>query len=343
MNYVGIDLHQKTIVRCALDPDRRVVARRTFPCGDPDAILEFFRGLGPFQAVVEATASYEWPVEALEPIADRVVLAPPGKIPEIARGEKKADHPDAFVLAEERAKDEVPPAPRPPPRPRPHRALVRHRQYLKPSAPALKNKMRRIAADSNADRKDLFTAAGGASLAKVKSSDADRFVLDQLHAQGRSLEDPVLELARRLKAFAAPAPAEEAEARAELRTAPGIGPVTSDGIVSELGDGSRFPSAKAVCAYAGLGPGVRPSSDRRKDLPITKAGAPRLRWVPVEASWPAVRHSAARRRVDEGIRKRAGGQKAIVAGARRRPCVLSAMPRDGTHSAFGLVGRPTSK
>ena len=255
MNYVGIDLHKKTIVLCALDRDRRVVARRTFACGDPDAILDFFRGLGPFQAVVEATASYEWLVEALEPIADRVVLAHPGKIHEIAHSKKKTDHHDAFVLAEKLAKDEVPQAHRPTPRQRQHRALVRHRQYLKQSATASKNKMRRIAADYNADRKDLFTAKGWEALAKVKLSDADRFVLDQLHAQWRSLEDQVLDLAKRLKEFAAKAPAKEAEARAKLRTIPGIGPVTIDVIVSELGDVGRFHSAKAVCALRGAGAG----------------------------------------------------------------------------------------
>ncbi len=343
MNYVGIDLHKKTIVLCVLDQDRRVVARRTFACGQPDAIVEFFRGLRPFQAVVEATAGYEWLVEAIEPLADRVVLAHPGPIHEIARSKKKTDHRDAFVLAEKLAKDEVPPAHRPTPRQRQHRALVRHRQYLKQSATALKNKMRRIAADYNADRKDLFTAQGWAAPAQAKLSEADRFVLDQLHAQWRYLEDQVLELAQRLKEFAAKAPAKEAEARAKLRTIPGVGPVTIDVIVSELGDVGRFHSAKAVCAYAGPVPGVRQSSEKRKDLPITKAGSPSLRWALVEASWRAVRHSAAWRRVYEGIRRRAGGKKAIVAVARRRLCVLYAMLRDGTNYDFIKVGSHTSR
>ena len=343
MNYVGIDLHKKTIVLCVLDQDRRVVARRTFPCGDPDGLLDFFRGLGPFQAVVEATASYEWLVELIEPIADHVVLAHPGKIYEIAHSKKKTDSHDAFVLAEKLLEGKVPPAHRPTPRQRQHRALVRHRQFLKQSATALKNKMRRIAADYNADRKDLFTAKGWESLAQVKLSDADRFVLDQLHAQWRSLEDQVLDVAKHLKEFAAQAPAKEAEARAKLRTILGIGPVTIDVIVSELGDVGRFHSAKAVCAYAGLVPGVRQSSDKRKDLPITKAGSPILRWALVEAAWRAKRHSAAWRRVYEGVRKRAGGKKAIVAVARRLLCVLYTMLRDGTNYDFIKVGSHTGK
>jgi transposase len=343
MHYVGIDLHKKTIVLCVLDQDRRVVARRTFLCGQPDAILEFFRGLGAFRAVVEATASYEWLVEALEPLADRVVLAHPGKLYEIAHSKKKTDYHDAFVLAEKLLEGKVPPAHRPTPRQRQHRALVRHRQYLKQSATALKNKMRRIAADYNADRRDLFTARGWESLAKVQLSDADRFVLDQLYAQWRHTEDQVLDLAKRLREFAAKAPAKEAEARAKLRTIPGVGPVTIDVIVSELGDVGRFHSAKAVCAYAGLVPGVRQSSDKRKDLPITKAGSPTLRWALVEAAWRTVRHSAAWRRVYEGIRKRAGGKKAIVAVARRLLCVVYAMLRDGANYDLLKVGSPASK
>ena len=121
-----------------------------------------------------------------------------------------------------------------------------------------------IASDYNADRKDLFTAAGWEGLGKVELRPSDRFVLDQLHAAWRHLEGQLRDLAQRLKEFAAAAPPREAEARAKLRTVPGVGPVTIDVVVSELGDVGRFHSAKAVCAYAGLVPGVRQSSDRRK-------------------------------------------------------------------------------
>jgi transposase len=111
-------------------------------------------------------------------------------------------------------------------------------------------------------------------------------------------------------------------------------------VVSELGDVGRFHSAKAVCAYAGLVPGVRQSADKRKGLPITKAGSPLLRWALVEAAWRAVRQGAAWRRVYEAIRKRAGVKKAIVAVARRLLCVLYAMLRDGTNYNFLKVGEP---
>ena len=89
-------------------------------------------------------------------------------------------------------------------------------------------------------------------------------MLDQLHAQWQHLEDQLQDLAKRLKEFAAEAPAEEAEARAKLATIPGVGPVTIDVVVSELGDVEPVPLGKAVCAYAGLVPAVRQSGGKRE-------------------------------------------------------------------------------
>jgi transposase len=339
MNYVGIDLHKKTIVTCVLNQDRKVITRRTLPCHDTQAILEFFRTLGPFRAVVEATASYEWLVEAIEPLADKVVLAHPGKLRIIAESDKKTDRHDAFVLAEYLALGKIPEAFRPSRRQREHRALVRHRQFLKREVTALKNKMRRIAADYNADRQDLFTAEGWKALEAVKLRDADRFVLGQLHDGWQFLEGQLQSLAKRLREFAAQAPAAEAEARAKLATIPGIGPVTVDVVVSELGDVKRFKSLKAVGKYAGLVPAVRQSGGKKsKDLGITKTGSPLLRWALVEAAWRVIRLGAAWRRVYEGIRKKAGGKKAIVAVARRLLTVMAAMLRDGTNYNFLKVG-----
>src|SRR5205823_13152677 len=126
VNNVGIDLHKNSTVLCVMDQDRRVVARKTFACAQVEAIREFFRGLRPFRAVVEATASYHWLVELIEPLAERVVLAHPGKLRVIAESAKKTDRLDAQVLAEFLARDMVPEASRPTPRQRQHRALVRH-------------------------------------------------------------------------------------------------------------------------------------------------------------------------------------------------------------------------
>ncbi len=70
MNFVGIDLHKKTISVCVVDQARNVLGRKRFDCKDTATILAYFRELGLVRAVIEATASYMWLVQLLEPIAE---------------------------------------------------------------------------------------------------------------------------------------------------------------------------------------------------------------------------------------------------------------------------------
>ena len=129
-----------------------------------------------------------------------------------------------------------------------------------------------------------------------------------------------------LKEFAKKAPQREKEARAVIKTAPGVGVVTTEVVISELGDVTRFRNSKAVVAYAGLAPVVRQSGGKKaKDLAISKAGSGLLRWVLVEAAWSAVHHSPRWKRIYERISKRAGAKRAIVAVARKLLCMLYAM------------------
>jgi transposase len=112
-----------------------------------------------------------------------------------------------------------------------------------------------------------------------------------------------------------------------LRTIPGVGVVTVDVIVSELGDVSRFRNARTVAAYAGLAPAVRQSDKKSKEMGITKRGSGLLRWALVEAAWRLVSRSGRWRVVYEGIKKRRGGKRAIVAVARRLLGVMVALLR----------------
>ncbi len=327
MNSIGVDLHKKIITVCVMSENLTVLARKTLYCEKPDEIVEFFRQFRPFKVVVEATASYHWFVELVEPLAEKVVLANPNKLRVIAESTKKTDRLDAQVLAEFLARDMIPQSYMPTPRQRQHRALVRHRQYIRGRMTAVKCKLRRILSDYNADRRDLFSGELGLEYIKqVALSDADRFVVGQLWAEHEHYTEQLDELWKMLKEFAKKAPHREKEARAVLKTIPGVGPVTIEIVISELGDVLRFRNAKAVCAYAGLVPIVRQSGGKKsKDLAISKEGSGLLRWILVEASWSTVNTSPKWKRIYERISKRAGGKRAIVAVARKLLCVIYAM------------------
>jgi transposase len=327
MNSIGVDLHKNIITTCVMSDELDVVARKTLYCIKPDEIVEFCRQFQPFRVVVEATASYQWFVELVEQFAEKVVLANPKKLRVIAESTKKTDRLDAQVLAEFLARDMIPQAYLPTPRQRQHRALVRHRQYIQGRMTAVRNKVRRVLSDYNADRRDLFTIANRREYTKeLPLRDADRFIIDQLWADHEHFAEQLLRLGKMLKEFAKKATHREKEAREVLKTVPGVGPVTIEVLLSELGEVTRFRNAKAVCAYAGLAPIVRQSGGKKsKDLGITKEGSGLLRWVLVEAAWRVVRTSPKWERIYERIAKRAKGKRAIVAIARKLLCVVYAM------------------
>jgi len=223
----------------------------------------------------------------------------------------------------------IPEAYRPTPRQRQHRALVRQRCYIRKGITAVKNKIRRLLSDYNADRKDLFSTEGLQYLGQVPVSSPDRFVLDQLRQHWEHLERQLQDADQALRTFGQRAPAAEAEARAVLESIPEVGPVTVDIVISELGEVRRFRSLKKVAAYAGLAPGQRESAGRKKELGISKEGSRRLRWALVEAAWRVVRKTRRWAAVFEGICKRRGKKKAIVAVARRLLGVMVALLRSG--------------
>jgi transposase len=329
MNSIGIDLHKHSITMCVMSPERQVLKRQQIGCKDTELIGAFFRQWRPFEAVIEATASYEWLYQLLEPIARRIVLAHPKKLRIIAESKRKSDKLDAQVLAELLACDMIPTASRPSPRQREHRRLVRHREYLRRRLTAVRCKIRRILADTNADRPDLFTACGMVFLAKVRVSASDRFVLDQLTAEWKTLVGQMAALTKHLRAFARTAPPAEAEARAVMHSIPYVGPVTVDAVVSELGDVNRFRSQKRVAAYAGLAPGQRESAGRRRELGITKEGSPLLRWAMIQTAWRLVQRTQRWRTVFEALTKRRGAKRAITAVARRVLCMIVALMKSG--------------
>jgi transposase len=329
MKYVGVDLHKKTISVCVVSQARDVLTSRRLFCDDEEGIERFFAGLRPFELVVEATASYEWFVRLVEPLAQRIVLAHPGKLRVIAESTRKSDKLDARVLAEFLALDMIPPAHRPAPHVRAHRSLVRHRQHLQQRITATKTQLRRILSDYNADRPDLFTRVGRLALAGMELTSTDRFRCDELSDLLDFLQLRLDRANQRLRLFAGEAPASEQEQRRLLRTIPGVGEVTSEVVLAELGDVSRFRSAKQAVAYAGLAPGWRESAGKRKDLAIEKKGSRLLRWVLVESAWQVVRYDSRWRDVFESLARRTGKKKAITAIARRLLGLMVALLKSG--------------
>lgn len=330
MLFTGVDLHKESITVCIMNPARKVVSRHRLACQDEAGIRQVFEQIGPFRAVVEATASYEWFVRLIEPLAEKVLLAHPGKLRVIAESTRKSDKLDAQVLAEFLALDMIPQAYRPTPRQRDHRRLVRQRDSIQRRITSVKNRMRRVLSHYNADRKDLFSEKVLSQVLETFScSAADRFTLRQLGAEYRFLHGQLIEANAALKEFAKQAPLRERQARELLQSIPGVGFVTAEVVLAELADIDRFDSQKQVVAYAGLSPGQRESAGKGKELHIEKTGSKHLRWILVESAWQLVRYSPRWKTIYERLKKRLRAKKAIVAVARRLLCLMTAILKSG--------------
>ena len=255
-----------------VDRTTHVIQRRRILCQDVAQIKDFLRTLGLFQITVEATIGYDWFAGVAEKYAERVVIAHAGKLRIIAESTCKTDKIDARILAEFLAHNMIPEAWRATPRVRQHRSLVRRRQKIQSRITAIKNTIRGVLTRYNADRQDLFSKLGRLASKQLQLLAEERWLLEDLWEDFDEACRRLEKVEERLVRFAWQATTREHEARAVLATMPGVGLVTIDVLLAELGDWERFGSGDAVVAFAGLAPGVRESDGRRKDLKLTKAG-----------------------------------------------------------------------
>jgi transposase len=101
-----------------------------------------------------------------------------------------------------------------------------------------------------------------------------------------------------------------------LRTLPGVGEFTALVMLAEIGDVTRFPSARKLASWAGLTPTVRGSDLTVRHGHISKQGSAWLRWVMNQAAQTAKR-SPEFAATYAAISKRRGKKIATIAISRK--------------------------
>ena len=309
MRYVGIDLHKRSMTVCVIDKSQEKPFVRRFHCSEEAKVLAFFETLCPFQATVEASATYQWLWELLEPLADRLVLAHPKKIRIIAESMKKTDREDARFLAWLLSHDSLPEAHCPTPRQREYQLLVKHRHSLVRTRSRVKTQIRSLLAARNLDHKRLFTEQGRVYLSEISLSAAERFRIEELLKLHDTLKEQVVTSEKRLVEFRKEASEAQKRNHDIVTSVPGFGNLIGDVVLSSLGDVRRFSCEQKATAYSGLVPGFRQSDKTRRDLHITKEGPRILRWALIQAAWRATFSSKYWKRIFESHFSTPGAEK----------------------------------
>jgi transposase len=284
--YVGIDVHRKRSQVAVVDQDGEVLANRNVPNGT-DTILGVIGGLpAGTPAAFEAAFGWGWLVEVLEDYGFAPHLVHPLQCKAIASARLKNDKVDAAILAQLLRADLLPEAWIAPPEVRQLRALLRHRAQLVRLRTLLRNRIHAVLADHGQDRPaGCWSGPGRAWLAALELPAVSREVIEDDLALIDAIQVPIDRLDWEVRQRG------RSDPRVKVLTQlPGVGPFTAMVILAEVGDVSRFGSARKLAAWAGLTPTVRGSDRTVRHGHISKQGSAWLRWILCEAAQTAKRH-----------------------------------------------------
>jgi transposase len=316
--------HRSVIVR-QTGSGERVGVRRIV--NDPAELMAEIGKAGPSPRVVlEATYGWYWAADALAEAGAEVHLAHPLGVKGFAYRRVKNDVRDASDLADLLRMGRLPEAWIAPPAVRELRELVRHRIKLVQLRSALKASVHAVLAKQGLHLpvSDVFGVRGRRLLADAVLDAPYRARVNSLC---RLIEacDWEIDLAAKLVNQRL---AHDRGCQV-IQQLPGVGPVLAAVMVAEIGEVTRFTSARHLCSWAGLTPKHRESDTKVHRGRVTKQGSPLLRWAAIEAVQKMPADAGWLVSTRELIAERRGRQIATVAVARKLLTLVFYGLRDG--------------
>ena len=315
--YVALDVHKHYVMVAAIDAAQQVVLTpRTLS-------LERFAAWAPEhlqptdQVVLEATTNAWTLYDQLAPLVQEVKIAHPLLIKLISSARVKTDRRDTLQLARLLAAGLIPTVWVPPAPVRALRMLVAHRQRLVRQRTQAANRLHSVL---HAHQIAPPPGRLGSSEPQAWWDQLELPALERLRVQqDRTILQTVERLIAAVDAEVTRLSTQDPwQALAPfLMQLPGFAVVTSMTVLAAIGDITRFPSAKKLVGYSGLGASVHASGQTHHTGPITKQGRRELRTVLVEAAWSAVTHHPFWKAQFQRLVPSLGKGKAIVAIARK--------------------------
>lgn len=312
--FVGLDVHKHYLVAAAVDREQNeVLGPRRVPLARLDTWVRKTLTLQD-AVVLEMTTNTFQLHDELQPYVFSVTVVHPPHVALITRAQVMTDKIAARTLAKLHAVGLLPPVWVPPPAVRDHRALVAQRSKMLRLSTQAKNRLHAVLhrhhflapeGDPFAlDKQEWWLGLDVSELERVRiACDLDTLVFAQTQ---------IVHLEKAMTALAA-----QDERVLLLVQIPGIAWLTALTLLAAIGDISRFPTAKHLVGYAGLGTQVHDSGQTRRSGKITKAGRRDIRAAMVESAHTASRTHAHWRAELARLEPRLGKNKAIVAIARK--------------------------
>jgi transposase len=327
VNYLGLDIHKKTISYCLRQADGTILREGTI-----DATREALSALKesmpqPWSAGMEATMFSAWIYDHLRAHGATVKVAHSPMLRAIAAGKRKNDRLDARKIADLLRCDYFPECHIAAPEIRNRRRVLRYRNLLVRQAVRMKTKVSGLLMETGIpyNKAKLHSKRYFSQLLEERRSEMPESVPELLQLSRLSIET----LARMdYQLLSALKHDKLLSVRVErLMTIPGVGIVVALTWALEIGDIHRFASLKTVVSYCGLCGAERSSAGKQQRTPISKQRNHHLQTVLVEAAKLAPRWHSELALVYDREKQRGNRNRATLAVARKLVAYLLAVDR----------------
>jgi transposase len=325
---IGLDIAKSVFHAYGVDAQGKPVLSRRLGRA---ALEAFFSRLPAATIGIEACGSAHFWARKLQALGHTVRLVPAAYVKPFVK-RNKTDARDAEAICEAMQRPNMRFVPIKSIEQQASRGIETARELLVRQRTQLMNAMRGLTAEFG-----LIAAKGAAGSAALRAriEAADPAIppalipaLQQMCAQWRALDAAIAELETQIEQRAKADPAMRL-----LTTIPGVGPHSAHAIVSAIGDGRQFASARDFAAWAGLTPRERQSAATRRRGHISRQGDPGVRRLLVLGASSLVRQRRARpARATawlHGILARRPVKVVVVAQAAKNARIAWAMLRSG--------------
>jgi transposase len=314
---VALDIHKKYCVIGGVDREGRVLLHAVrVEHADLEGWLK--KNLRDSDHVVFESTTNAWYVyDLLASLVERVVVANPAKVKQIATARVKTDVRDTFILARLLAANLVPDVWVPPAHVREMRQLLSQRRQLVETHTQIVNRMHSVAHRHhlNHERGKRFNEKNTVWQKDNRLSKVEQFQLELEMENRVYIEKQISRIGKEVAKMSHQKP--WAESMTYLMQLPGVGVITAMTVLAAIGEVQRFETAKKLASYSGLTGGLDQSGMHLVQKGITKEGRKELRWAMVEVAQRAVKSDPRWTRKFQELQKRMHRNQAIVAVARQ--------------------------
>jgi transposase len=267
--------------------------------------------------VLESTTNAWYVYDLLAPLAERVVVANPIRVKQIANARVKTDIRDTLILARLLAANLVPDVWVPPLHVRQLRQLLSQRRQLVETHTQIVNRMHSVAHRHHLQHPagKRFNEKNTAWQKDKRLSQIEQFQLGLEMENRVYIEKQIGRIGKEVAKMSHRKP--WVESLTYLMQLPGFGVITGMTVLAAIGEIQRFDSARHLASYSGLTPGLEQSGTKYREKGITKEGRKELRWAMVEVAQRAVKSDPVWTRRFQEMQQRMHRNQAIVAVARR--------------------------